>query len=152
MPKKRRNTFRRNGIQFASSVGWPSCVVDYVAQTPSSWGVQVVTLSSGIVVCHYTLSPLSTQVPGAVYDYPMQHRLLAHLPEPDYWGYINSPEWRRRAASCKKAAGYRCQMPGGWLHGLALQAHHLSYANFGNEMPDDLLCVCDDCHRKRSGK
>ncbi len=28
-----------------------------------------------------------------------------------------------------------------------LQAHHLSYANLGHERSDDLLAVCEECHK-----
>ncbi len=61
----------------------------------------------------------------------------------DYYEYLRSSEWRTQAEACKRRAGYRCQICNGTQH---LQAHHRTYDRLGHELPDDLTCLCDECH------
>jgi len=62
---------------------------------------------------------------------------------PEYEAVLQSPGWRRRRSEAIRAAGRRCQECGA---AGPLDVHHLSYAHLGNERPDELLAVCEDCH------
>jgi len=76
-----------------------------------------------------------------------------------YARYIKSGKWKNKAKKCKEDANFTCsdcgitQMDlhkrqlGQWLH-----AHHLTYKRLGDELPEDLLCLCPDCHNKRHGR
>ena len=63
-----------------------------------------------------------------------------------YHEYIQSDEWRMKEEAAKKAAGYRCQVCNTSRHEVSLDAHHRSYANLGDEKPDDITVLCRSCH------
>lgn len=71
-----------------------------------------------------------------------------HL-SPEYIAYIDSDEWKARAARHRKEAEWHCQVCGR-LHGNSstLDVHHNTYGAFdGNEPAWSLIAVChDDCH------
>lgn len=62
----------------------------------------------------------------------------------EYSKYILSAEWKDKAASAKFRANYRCQVCNATEQ---LQAHHRTYERLGNELPEDITVLCDDCHR-----
>jgi hypothetical protein len=65
----------------------------------------------------------------------------------NYYEYIKSPAWKRKADAAKKAAGYRCQVCNhGKDDGAQLEAHHRTYENLGHEKPGDITVLCDHCH------
>lgn len=66
-----------------------------------------------------------------------------------YDRYMRSPEWYARRKACLKRANGMCQS---CLTAKAVHAHHLTYARFQHELPDDLLAVCLPCHEKIHGK
>lgn len=66
---------------------------------------------------------------------------------PDYYEYINSPEWRARADAAKERAKYRCQLCNSPDR---LEAHHRTYERLGNEWPEDITVLCHDCHERYS--
>ena len=66
-----------------------------------------------------------------------------------YNNYLNSDHWREIRADAKVAAGYKCQL---CLSNGKLNVHHKSYANINKESLDDLMVLCDECHRKHHSK
>lgn len=76
----------------------------------------------------------------------------------DYKSYLQSPEWKTRATAAKERAGYRCQLCNRSSKQVTLNVHHRTYAHLGNETPDDLTVLCEDCHelyeehRKKNSK
>lgn len=87
--------------------------------------------------------------------------LIKYLPIPDdkihqererkkehvnYYEYIQSDEWRKRADECKRRAGYRCQICNRGRDLVKLNAHHRTYERLGHEKRSDLICMCQDCH------
>lgn len=66
-----------------------------------------------------------------------------------YPEYLDSQWWLwLRWAILTKVKGH-CDECGATTR---LQVHHLSYANIGNEAPEDLTVLCRACHAKGHGK
>jgi hypothetical protein len=70
----------------------------------------------------------------------------------EYAKYLQGPGWKKRRLEAIENAGgecEKCQMPR-WLAEIAydqdLHVHHLSYANKGNELAEDLQVLCRRCH------
>lgn len=61
-----------------------------------------------------------------------------------YHAYIQSPEWKARAAHYKKLAGNRCRVCN--TSDEILDAHHRTYERLGNEWDDDITVLCRTCH------
>jgi 5-methylcytosine-specific restriction endonuclease McrA len=65
-----------------------------------------------------------------------------------YHEYLASDDWQVKRSDVMQQAGYRCERCGlPW----GLQVHHVTYERLGNELPEDLACLCRDCHRKLHG-
>lgn len=65
----------------------------------------------------------------------------------DYYEYIQSRSWKRKADAAKEAAGHRCRVCNrGEEDGVTLDAHHRTYERLGHERPDDITVLCRDCH------
>ena len=62
-----------------------------------------------------------------------------------YYEYIHSELWRSRASAYKLRVGYRCEHCGSIAR---LQCHHLNYSRLGNETDEDLIALCESCHKK----
>ncbi len=62
----------------------------------------------------------------------------------DYRGYLQSPAWKARRVEALIRAGYKCEKCG--MIGVKLEIHHKTYANIGNERPEDLEVLCERCH------
>ena len=63
----------------------------------------------------------------------------------NYYEYIQSKEWIKKANAAKKRADGRCQLcyKDGSLH-----AHHRTYKRLGDEKPNDITVLCANCHAK----
>lgn len=59
--------------------------------------------------------------------------------------YQKSPEWKATRERRKRMDNFTCQKCG--AHEL-LQVHHLTYEHLGNELMEDLITLCRDCHHK----
>jgi hypothetical protein len=76
----------------------------------------------------------------------------------DYKTYLQSDAWKSRADAAKRRAGYRCQLCNRSRTQVILNVHHRTYERLGNEQPDDLTVLCEDCHatyeshRKKNAK
>lgn len=65
-----------------------------------------------------------------------------------YQAYMRSAAWRaKRRPILARSRGLceRCRL---WP---AVNVHHLTYANLGNESPADLVAVCSKCHKELHG-
>lgn len=62
-----------------------------------------------------------------------------------YDDYLRSDAWQRRAAKIKERAGGTCE---GCLSRPAVDVHHLTYANIGNEFAFELVALCSACHAR----
>ena len=65
-----------------------------------------------------------------------------------YHEYIQSVQWKQRAAAMVARAGFRCERCGSPRD---LNVHHKTYARLGNEQADDLAVLCRACHQKEHG-
>ncbi|MCL4296307.1 MAG: HNH endonuclease [Anaerolineae bacterium] len=65
----------------------------------------------------------------------------------NYYDYLKSPEWQRRAFEAKRRARFRCQVCNAPGNVRRLHTHHRTYARLGHEDPEDLLVACEDCHQ-----
>jgi hypothetical protein len=61
-----------------------------------------------------------------------------------YLSYLRSAEWRARADTAKARFGNRCALCNS--EG-PLEAHHRTYERAGDELPEDIVALCADCHR-----
>lgn len=60
-----------------------------------------------------------------------------------YENYLLSPQWQTLRRVVLARAGGICEH---CRSAKATQIHHKTYDRLGNELPDDLLAVCDACH------
>lgn len=60
-----------------------------------------------------------------------------------YESYLQSPEWASKRQLALERDGGRCRI---CLTTTALHVHHATYAHFGDEHPDELVTVCENCH------
>jgi 5-methylcytosine-specific restriction endonuclease McrA len=61
-----------------------------------------------------------------------------------YDAYLQSPHWHKTRRAALRRAQYQCEHCSSTT---ALQVHHLSYGNLGKEPPEDLMVLCDPCHK-----
>ena len=61
----------------------------------------------------------------------------------NYFEYIQSREWKRKAKAAKARADHRCQVCNSSDR---LEVHHRTYINLGHENRNDLTVLCHDCH------
>lgn len=84
-------------------------------------------------------SPIEIGIPGLRQREINSSRVI-------YDDYIRSAKWRKRAQVAKVAAGHRCQICYTPESEAVLHTHHRTYRNLGNEKPEDLIVLCEDCH------
>jgi 5-methylcytosine-specific restriction endonuclease McrA len=72
----------------------------------------------------------------------------AQLRKMPFLDYLTQPEWQARRSATLARARYRCQMGS---HDGALDVHHNTYENYGDERPEDLVVLCRSCHEKFHG-
>lgn len=65
----------------------------------------------------------------------------------EYDVYMRSPQWKQRRAQALERAQYRCCMCGFSKWSKQLEVHHVTYERLGNELPDDLVVLCSECHK-----
>jgi 5-methylcytosine-specific restriction endonuclease McrA len=60
-----------------------------------------------------------------------------------YLWYLASPYWQVVRKAALTRANYMCQNHCGQR---ATQVHHVTYVRLFNELPNDLVALCDRCH------
>lgn len=76
-------------------------------------------------------------------DLSMEAAILA-LRQLPYAEYLKTAHWQRQRRFALQRAGEACELCG---HPDALEVHHRSYERLGFEQPEDLIVLCQDCHR-----
>ncbi len=64
-----------------------------------------------------------------------------------YERYIQSPQWKAQREAALARAKHCCQLCGVSKWSAQLEVHHLTYENLGNELPADLMVLCEKCHQ-----
>jgi 5-methylcytosine-specific restriction endonuclease McrA len=79
-------------------------------------------------------------------------RRVDQLRKMPYQEYLQTPEWKARRLRHLKSVGYRCQICN--ASGKTLNVHHRTYIRRGEELYQDLVVLCEDCHETfhREGK
>jgi hypothetical protein len=68
---------------------------------------------------------------------------LNELKQMPYDEYLRTPEWKKRRKKQLKSAGHRCQVCNSPKR---LNVHHRTYDRRGQELPQDLIVLCRNCH------
>lgn len=79
----------------------------------------------------------------SIIQYQQRIRELATMP---YKEYLQTPEWKETRKRALKRAGFSCQLCNS--KDKILNVHHRTYERRGNEQNNDLIVLCEDCHRK----
>jgi len=81
----------------------------------------------------------------------MKDLLGENVPEPtqeeQYRAYLASPAWRKRRDAAIARAGGNCERCGISRYTRRLEVHHKTYDRFGAEPPEDLIVLCEPCHK-----
>lgn len=67
---------------------------------------------------------------------------------PEYKNYLKSKKWKVRRKQVLERDNYTCQECGN----KAWQVHHLTYKRIFNERLNDLISLCEDCHKEIHNK
>ena len=67
-----------------------------------------------------------------------------------YQDYLSTPEWNIIRKFALRDANYQCQLCD--ATGVMLHVHHKRYPRRGEEQPEDLIVLCENCHAKVHGK
>ena len=88
----------------------------------------------------------------------MEHPLVAqlrkllkpkkHWTRRKYKRYLRSAWWREKREEKLASQAYKCERCGG----TADQVHHKHYDSLYEELNEDLVAICDPCHRREHGK
>lgn len=69
--------------------------------------------------------------------------------EQEYKEYTSSKEWKIKCDHALERVDYKCEVCGFSKHSVKLSVHHLTYERFKHELPEDLMVVCEKCHKKK---
>lgn len=71
-----------------------------------------------------------------------EHTRLRTMP---YRAYLKTDHWQTVRKRALQSARYRCQLCNA---AKPLHVHHRTYANRGNERPEDVIALCAECHER----
>ena len=67
----------------------------------------------------------------------------------NYKDYLKSDHWKNTRDRVAEYWGHRCAVCNSPDN---VQVHHRTYEHIGQERMQDLILLCDDCHRKFHGE
>jgi len=82
-------------------------------------------------------------------DQQEKNNELQRLKTMPYSEYLLTDHWKKKSYNCKQKVGFKCQKCNSKEN---LVAHHLTYEHCGEEWGKDLICICDECHKKEHNK
>ena len=68
----------------------------------------------------------------------------------NYSDYLKSDHWQKMRKLALSRAKYKCQLCS--TKNVKLNVHHNTYENLGNEKNEDLIVLCENCHKKFHNK
>lgn len=70
---------------------------------------------------------------------------LIFIKNRDYKNYLKTNHWKEKRKKVLKNAKFKCQLCSKTDN---LHVHHNTYKNIGNEKKEDLIVLCEGCHKK----
>jgi len=64
----------------------------------------------------------------------------------EYDAYLASKAWKAVRNDAFRRANFKCEQCGVNHIDATLQVHHLTYAHFKHERPEDVVVLCMECH------
>lgn len=77
-----------------------------------------------------------------------ENKRLEELKIMDYELYLQTDEWQHKRLDAIDRAKGVCERCGSREN---LSVHHKTYERRGEELPEDLITLCQDCHKKEHG-
>ena len=78
-----------------------------------------------------------------IYEIPRLSNIYTIMP---YKEYLETDHWKETRSKALKKANYKCELCNGSKD--KLNVHHKTYERKGNELPEDLIVLCENCHGK----
>ncbi len=83
-----------------------------------------------------------------------ENEVALYIQRMPYKDFLKTPYWKAIREKKLRDAGFKCQLCG--RSGVSLKVHHNTYKNHGyehrfNVMEEDLIVLCDECHKKIHG-
>jgi 5-methylcytosine-specific restriction endonuclease McrA len=66
-----------------------------------------------------------------------------------YFDYLGTTHWKALRQKIASSYDFKCNDCGADVS-KGYEIHHLTYKNVGNEKDKDLVCLCRNCHQKRT--
>ena len=64
----------------------------------------------------------------------------------EYQKYLLSTHWFKTKESALRRGGYKCALCGRGKEEIKLEVHHNTYINKGDELPEDIVVLCEKHH------
>ena len=90
------------------------------------------------------------EIKGKLYQMLYERSRLNELKDMPYKDYLATPEWRGVRSGALGRANHKCELCN--ASGVELHVHHKTYERRGEELPEDLIVLCKDCHAKHHDK
>lgn len=71
-------------------------------------------------------------------------RVVSGYDKAKYYRYLKSPQWKEKRRFALEFYGNQCGLCGSRYD---LEIHHRSYKNIFRELMEDLMVLCETCHR-----
>jgi hypothetical protein len=82
---------------------------------------------------------------GEISDRVLKSDIVIVLKHMNYQEYLKTPHWLSTREKARIRAHNRCQICNSDER--QLQVHHRTYERRGEELPEDLIVLCDECHK-----
>jgi len=76
---------------------------------------------------------------------PLKKKKVTHKKKQEYYAYLRSPVWKEKRKFALQFYGNECGLCGN-KHDLEI--HHRTYKNIFKEPMEDLMILCETCHKR----
>jgi len=150
-PKKTDKTYAHNRFLKLVKEGYPAtkikkAVKEYIRNTPNPKSSTYI-LNSGIFDYMEKKIPTETVKPNkpkrkSSSTYERNIKMLNKMPYPKY---LKTEHWQHFRKEALKFAEYTCNKCK--IKNTTLHVHHLTYENRGRETFNDIMVLCEKCHK-----